>query len=63
MVSPELRREFCIPYTRRALNAIGGGWVHWCGDGHHMIDAYLEMPDLYGFQLGLLQRALFDLRA
>ena len=55
MISPERHREFCIPYTRRALDAIGGGWVHWCGDGHHLIDAYLEIPDLYGFQFGQLE--------
>jgi len=55
MLSAELHREFGIPYTRRALDAIGGGWVHFCGDGRHLLDAYLEIPNLYGFEFGQLE--------
>ena len=52
MLSPELHHEFSIPYTRQALDALGGGWVHFCGDGRHIIDSYLEIPNLYGIEYG-----------
>ncbi len=55
MLSAELHREFSIPYTRRALDAIGGGWVHFCGDGRHLLDSYLEIPNLHGFEFGQLE--------
>jgi hypothetical protein len=54
MLTPELHREFSIPYTRQALDALGGGYVHFCGDGRHIIDGYLEVPNLYGIEYGQL---------
>jgi len=54
MLSPELHSEFSIPYTRQALDALGGGWIHFCGDGRHIIDSYLNIPNLYGIEYGQL---------
>ena len=55
MLSAGLHREFSIPYTRQALDAIGGGWLHFCGDGRHITDNYLQIPNLYGIQYGQLE--------
>ncbi len=54
MVSPAQHREFCIPYTRRCLDALGGGWVHFCGDGRQLLDSYLDIANLRGVQFGQL---------
>ena len=54
MLSPALHREFSLPYTRQALDAFDGGWIHFCGDGQHLLDAYLALPNLHGIQYGQL---------
>ncbi|MBT3378180.1 MAG: hypothetical protein HN742_27155 [Lentisphaerae bacterium] len=52
MVSPECHAEFSIPYTKRAFDALGGGWVHFCGDGRQIVDNYLAMPGMHGILYG-----------
>jgi len=37
-VSPDLYREFSLPYDRILLDHFGGGAVHFCGRGDHYID-------------------------
>ncbi len=54
MLSPQMHRQFSIPYTERALEAIGGGWVHFCGDGRQIVDNYLKIPNLNGILYGQL---------
>jgi len=54
MLSPKLHREFGIPYTRQAFGELGGGWVHFCGDGRRILDDYLAIPDLQGILFGQL---------
>jgi len=54
MLSPKLHREFGIPYTRQAFQELGGGWVHFCGDGRRILDDYLAIPDLHGILYGQL---------
>ena len=51
-LSSQLHREFSVPYTRQALDALGGGWIHFCGDGSHVINNYLAIPNLYGIEYG-----------
>ncbi|NOZ22101.1 MAG: hypothetical protein GXP25_13555 [Planctomycetes bacterium] len=58
MLSPDFHREFSIPYTRRALAEFGGGWVHFCGDGKHLMENYYRVEDLRGFLFGQLD--LYD---
>jgi hypothetical protein len=56
LVSPEAYREFIQPYDRRAFEALGGGWYHYCGgwegtgraEGLHLHEAYAEIPPLAG---------------
>ncbi len=54
LLSPCQHREFSIPYTVEALDALGGGCVHFCGDGRHLVDSYLAIPNMYGILFGQL---------
>lgn len=54
MLSPKLHREFGIPYTRQAFRELGGGWVHFCGDGRRILEDYLAISDLHGILYGQL---------
>lgn len=52
MLSPPLLEEFVLPYHQRALKPFGGGWVHWCGYAPHLVEAYLQLPEVRGINLG-----------
>jgi uroporphyrinogen-III decarboxylase len=56
LLSPACVREFAVPYTRRLCAAFGGGWVHFCGDGQHVLDAFLDVPEVKGFNFGNPER-------
>lgn len=61
LLSPRLHEEFVLPYHQRALEAFGGGWVHWCGGDFHLVPMYLSLPAVKGINLG--QPARYDLGA
>ncbi len=61
IISPRLLEEFVLPYQQRALEAFGGGWVHWCGGDFHLVPLYLSLPACKGINLG--QPARYDLAA
>jgi hypothetical protein len=44
LLSPADLEEFVLPYDQRALEAFGGGWVHWCGASLLMVEKYLALP-------------------
>lgn len=46
LVSPALLEEFELPYLRRALQAFGGGWVHYCGYAPHLMKLLAEIPEV-----------------
>jgi len=56
LVSAECYREFIQPYARAAFEAMGGGWLHYCGgwpgtgraEGLHLHEAFEEIPGLRG---------------
>ena len=52
LISPEAVREFSVPYTRRVCAEFGGGWVHFCGSGRHVLESYLVCPEVKGFNFG-----------
>lgn len=54
LLSPAQHREFSVPYTVEALDALGGGCIHFCGDGRHIVDNYLAIPNMYGILFGQL---------
>ena len=58
LLGPEHFYEFSLPYTRKALRALGGGLVHFCGDAGHIIEGYLAAPEVKAINLG--QPELYD---
>ena len=50
-LSPDLYREFVLPYDARLLKYYGGGAVHFCGRGDHYIDALCSIPEVMGVNL------------
>lgn len=50
-LSPEMYREFALPFDRLLLDEFGGGVVHFCGRGDHYIDLLATIPSLTGVQL------------
>lgn len=58
LLGPAQFLEFALPYTRRALEAFGGGSVHFCGDGKHILEGYLAAPEVKSVNLG--QPELYD---
>ncbi|MHB9071626.1 MAG: uroporphyrinogen decarboxylase/cobalamine-independent methonine synthase family protein [Sedimentisphaerales bacterium] len=61
MVSPETYRQMIKPQDARLLKEIGAGSIHFCGNGRHLIESMLEIPDLRGIDLG--QPELMDIKA
>lgn len=50
-VSPELYREFSMPYDKRLLDTFGGGAIHFCGRGDHYIADLCSLDGVYGINL------------
>ncbi len=47
-LSPEMYREFIHPYNEMILGEVGGGIVHWCGDGSNNFETVLTTRGLTG---------------
>ncbi|MBQ8407794.1 MAG: hypothetical protein IJY39_02905 [Clostridia bacterium] len=50
-ISPDLYREYSLPYDKLLLERFGGGIVHFCGRGDHYIDILCQLPELYGINM------------
>ena len=50
-VSPELYREFSMPYDKRLLDTFGGGAIHFCGRGDHYIPDLCSLEGVYGINM------------
>ncbi len=49
--------EYVVPYTRKLLQAFGGGWVHYCGDNPHLYEAIMDyIPEYYMINFGNPER-------
>jgi uroporphyrinogen-III decarboxylase len=48
VLSPDLYREFVVPYNGRVFEAFGGGTLHYCGNAKHQLENYLATPGLVG---------------
>lgn len=59
MISPKMYREQVMPHDARLLDAVGGGSIHFCGNGQHLIEAMLDIPSLRGLDFG--QSAMMDI--
>ena len=40
------------PHDARLLDAIGGGTIHFCGNGQHLVREMLAIPGLRGLDFG-----------
>ena len=47
-VSSETYLEFLQPYNEMILNEIGGGIIHWCGDGGNNFENVIKIKNLSG---------------
>jgi uroporphyrinogen-III decarboxylase len=51
MLSPEMYREFALPYNSRIGQEFGGVHVHSCGDYRHSLDNVLEITNVRSIQV------------
>jgi hypothetical protein len=51
MLSPELYREFALPYNNQLSRAFGGVHIHCCGNYAHNLDNLLAMEGIRSVQL------------
>jgi hypothetical protein len=56
MLSPEMYREFALPYNSRIGEAFGGVHIHSCGDYRHNIDGLLQIKNVRSTQAHAGQR-------
>ena len=61
VLSPEMYAEFVRPHLARLLADVGKGSIHFCGNGSHLIEKMVEIPDLMGIDPS--QSHLFDIHA
>ena len=52
MLSARMAEEFTMSYLEKAIKPFGGGWVHFCGNGSHLIDLYLSSEYVKGINSG-----------
>ncbi|MCX5683201.1 MAG: hypothetical protein NT049_05890, partial [Planctomycetota bacterium] len=54
LISAAQHREFAAPYEQQALQAMGGGWLHYCGGmpGYHRREG-LHLHEIYAGIKGL----------
>ena len=52
MISARMYSDLIKPHDARLLGEMGGGSIHFCGNGEHLIEAMLQIPDLRGLDFG-----------
>ena len=52
LLSPQHIDEFVIPYDRQALQAFGGGFIHYCGKHLYLLEAYLKLQEVRAINFG-----------
>lgn len=60
MVSPDTYREMVRPQDSNLLKQTGSGSIHFCGNGRHLVEPMLEIPDLRGLDFG--QPEMMDIK-
>jgi len=52
MISAETYAESVMAHDARLLENVGGGAIHFCGNGEHLIEVMRDIPDLRGLDFG-----------
>jgi len=52
LASAATYREFSKPYNVRAFEPFDGGWVHFCGNGNHILHDILTTPGVRYLHMG-----------
>ncbi len=60
LISPYHIDEFVIPYVKRALQAFGGGFIHYCGKNEKLLDAFLKIDEVRAINFGNPEMYDFD---
>ena len=60
LISPKHIDEFVIPYDKRALNAFGGGFIHFCGKNDYLLESFLKLDEVRAVHLGNSEMYCFD---
>ena len=61
LISPKHIDEFVIPYDKKALNAFGGGFVHFCGENDYLLESFLKLNEVRAINLGNPEMYDFDI--
>ncbi len=48
ILSPDLYKEFVVPYNSKIFKAFNGGTLHFCGSAKHQIENFLQTDGLVG---------------
>ena len=51
ILSPELYREFVVPYNSRIFRTFDGGTLHYCGNADHQLENFLATDGLVGINV------------
>jgi len=52
LLSSQMYARHIRPHDVRLLDAVGGGTIHFCGNGKHLVGAMLSIPGLRGLDFG-----------
>lgn len=52
LVSAETYRELIVPRNEKAFAPFGGGWLHYCGNGNHVLPRILSTKGVHALHLG-----------
>jgi len=52
LASAAIYRKFSKPYNSRAFQPFDGGWVHFCGNGNHILPDILTTPGVRYLHMG-----------
>lgn len=50
-ISGDTYREFVFPHDKRIMEALGGGAIHFCGKGDHLVGHFADLPGFYALNM------------
>lgn len=61
LISPDMYRDFILERDVRFLDGIGGGRIHYCGTYPEVINSFINLPPVTGFDYDDSLHNLFDI--